>query len=302
MRAILVFGGTGFFGSNLVKYLLSKNLKVIIFKHKNLGYLSGIVSNNLIIIDSYDKKLRQVYNIDVIYHFASKIFSPKATYEDFYRTNVTLTKKIIDFGKYLKIRQFIFISTNSVFSKNNLTGVLDENTCPTPKNYYGLTKYIAEKLIEIEFEKTTIKTCIIRFPSIFGVNSGNSIVDIFIKLANKNKLIEVYSSGEKLRNLIHVSSAVQILYLVYKKKAKLSKHEVFMAGSKKELKISHIANLIVRLTNSKSKILAVKKSPPSNFDVRINTTKVKKLLGYKPLSVYYELKKYIAELEKQKNL
>ena len=298
-KAILVFGGSGFLGSNLVKFLLSKNLTVIVYKHKSLGYLSTTVSDNLIFIDSYDKNLLQLYEIDTIYHFASKVFSTTATYEDFYQTNVSLTKRIIDFVKHLEITQFIYMSTCSVFSKKNSTGIFDENTCPTPKSYYALTKYIAERLVEIELEKTNIKTCIVRFPSIFGPNSGGGIVKTFYTLAEDNQPIEVYSNGQRLRNLLHVNSAVEMLYLLYKNKEKLAKYEIFMAGSENSLKLLEIGKLLVNLIDSNSEVVPVDKFPPSDFDVKIDTSKAKKILGFKSLSIEDGLKRYVKDIDNE---
>lgn len=299
MKAVLVFGGTGFLGSNLVKYLLAQNLKVIVYKHNSLGYLSSIVNDKLIFIDSFDEKLSQLYNIDTIYHLASKVFSKEPTYENFYQTNVDLTIKILDFTKCLGISQFIYISTGSIFSKKINNSIFDESTCPNPKNYYGLTKYIAERLVEIELEKTNIKTSIVRFPSIFGINSGGGIVETFYTSAKESKPIEVYSNGQRLRNLIYVDSAVEILYLLYKNRENLGQNEIFMAGSEDSLKLLEIAKLIANLTDSRSKIIPVDKFPPSDFDVKIDTSKAKNLLGFKPLSIEDGLKRYVEDMNNE---
>ena len=62
INAILIFGGTGFLGSNFVKYLLRQNIKVLVYKNKSLGYLANIKSDNLNIIDTYDKSIRDIYS------------------------------------------------------------------------------------------------------------------------------------------------------------------------------------------------------------------------------------------------
>tara|TARA_E500000178_G_scaffold315624_1_gene334700 strand:- start:448 stop:1344 length:897 start_codon:yes stop_codon:yes gene_type:complete len=298
MKAILIFGGTGFLGNNLVKFLLKKNLKIIVYKHKNMGVFLNKHFNNLIYINSLNKKILKKYEIQTIFHLATKTFNLSEKFEDFYKTNILLTKNIIELAKYLKINQFIYISTGSVFSKKTHSGIFDESSIPTPNSYYGLFKYMTEKLIEIELKKTQIKNCIIRFPSIFGINNNVGIVNEFYNLAKHNKPIKVFNNGQKLRNLIHVSSAVEILYLIYKKKSKLSKHEIFMAGSKEELKLLDIVRLLIRFTKSRSKVILIKKSSPSDFDVKISNLKAKKLLGFKPLSIKAGLKKYIKEYEK----
>lgn len=299
MKAVLVFGGTGFLGSNFVKYLLAQNLNVIVYKHKNLRCLSNVINDNLVIIDSFDEKLSSAYQVETIFHLASKQTSGNHTYNEFYKGNVELTKRIIDFGKKLSTKQFVYVSTTTVFSQDDNSFFLSESICPNPKNYYGLTKYIAERLVEIELEKTNIKTSIVRFPSIFGINSGGGIVETFYTSAKESKPIEVYSNGQRFRNLIYVDSAVEILYLLYKNRENLGQNEIFMAGSEDSLKLLEIAKLIANLTDSKSKIIPVDKFPPSDFDVKIDTSKAKNLLGFKPLSIEDGLKRYVEDMNNE---
>jgi len=299
MKTVLVFGGTGFLGHVLVQYLLSKNLKVIVYKHKSYGYLSETKDDNLIFIDSFDSEVLLNNVVDVVYHLASRQTLGNPTYIEFYQNNVELTKRIIDLIKNLNITHFIYVSTTTVFSKKDNDNILNEKTCPNPKNHYGLTKYIAEKLVEMELEKTNVKTSIIRFPSIFGVNSGGGIVETFYTLAKENKPIEVFSNGQRLRNLIYVNSAVEILYLVYKNRENLAQNEIFMAGSEDSLTLVEIAKLVIDFIKSSSVVILVDKFTPSDFDVIIDTTKAQKMLSFKPLKIEDGLRKYIKDMENE---
>lgn len=293
MKAVLVFGGSGFVGSGLVKYLISKNLKVIVYIHNNLGFLEGFEDTNLKYIRNFDELFFEKIQIDTIYHAGSKQPSGVQTYEEFYKSNVELTLEVIDLAKKLGIKQFIYLSTGSIFSKSE--EIFNENTAPNPSTYYGLTKYVSEKLLHIEFDKLDIQVSIIRFPSIFGKNESGGIVKLFYDKAKKSEDIELYSRGEKYRNLIYVDSVLDILYKVFENMKKLSKYEIFMAGSSNSLKLFEVANGIIKLTNSSSKIVLVDKVSPSDFDVIIDTTKAQKLLGFKPLSIEEGLKKYVED-------
>ncbi|NLD06707.1 MAG: NAD-dependent epimerase/dehydratase family protein, partial [Lactobacillus sp.] len=115
--SILVIGGSGFVGSSLVSYLLSKHLKVIVYIHKNLGFLDGVKHKNLKYIKDLNNLIVDDIKISTIYHAASKLHSGVHTYEEFYKSNVELTLNIIDFAKRLGVKQFIHLSTGSVFSK-----------------------------------------------------------------------------------------------------------------------------------------------------------------------------------------
>lgn len=298
--AILVVGGSGFVGSSLVNYLLSKNLKVFVYIHNSFGFLEGIEHNNLKYIKNFNELFFEKVEINTIYHAGSKQPSGIQTYEEFYKSNVELTLKIIDLAKKLNVKQFIYLSTTSVFSKLEENTIFNEDITPNPSNYYGLTKYISEKLLSIEFEKTDIQVSIIRFPSIFGINSRGGIVEVLYTHSKNNREIELYSRGERYRNLIYIDSVVDILYKAYENVQKLSKYEIFMAGSSNSLTLVDVAKEIIKLTNSNSKIVLVDKFPPSDFDVIIDTTKAQKLLNFKPLKIEDGLKKYIEDMKNEK--
>ncbi|MGJ0365528.1 NAD-dependent epimerase/dehydratase family protein [Aliarcobacter cryaerophilus] len=297
---ILIIGGSGFVGSSLVNYLLSKNLKVFVYIHNSFGFLEGIEHNNLKYIKNFNELFFEKVEINTIYHAGSKLPSGVKTYEEFYKSNVELTLKIIDLAKKLNVKQFIYLSTGSIFSKLEKNTIFNEDITPNPSNYYGLTKYISEKLLSIEFEKTDIQVSIIRFPSIFGKNDSEGIVKLFHNKSINNENIELYSRGERYRNLIYIDSVVDILYKAYENVQKLSKYEIFMAGSSNSLKLIDVAKEIIKLTNSNSKIVLVDKFPPSDFDVIIDTTKVQKLLNFKPLKIEDGLKKYIEDMKNEK--
>lgn len=300
MNNILVVGGSGFVGSGLVKHLLSKNLKVFVYIHNSFGFLEGLENTNLKYIKDFEELFLENIKISTIYHCASKLPSSIQTYEEFYKSNVELTLKIIDIAKKLNAKQFIYLSTGSVFSKPEENIVFNEHITPNPTSYYGLTKYISEKLLFIEFAKTDIQVSIVRFPSIFGKNDSEGIVKLFFHSTKNNEDIELYSKGERYRNLIYLDSVVDILYKVYENIDKLSEYEIFMAGSSDSLKLIEIANKIKELTNSTSSIVLVDKFPPSDFDVVIDTKKAQKLLGFKPLSIEDGLKKYIEVMKNEK--
>ena len=289
MKTILVFGATGFLGSNLVKYLLAKKIKVIIYKHKSLRLLSNVNNKNLIIFKKLNYKLIKDYKVDTIFHLASKQTKGNPTFNEFYKVNVGITKKIIELSKKIKLKQFIYVSSSAVYSNDKKN--------PNPKNYYALTKYIAEKLVEIELSQTDIKTTIVRFPSIFGKHSNGGIVETFYKLAKENRQIKVYNNGKTTRNLIHVSSAVEMLYYIFINRLKLSKNEIFLAGSKDSLKLLTIVKLIVQHTKSKSKIILENKILTSDFDVKIDSSKAKKMVGFVPMSIEKGLIKYLKDHE-----
>jgi UDP-glucose 4-epimerase len=298
MNAILVTGATGFLGSSLVKRLLLDRFKVIALYRGRHGFLSGVNDSNLVFINSFDVSKLSTLNIKTIYHLASSIPSnDHSSYGYHYDSNVELTKKVINIAKKINIRQFVFASTGSVFFKSD-NNIFSENTCVNPQTNYGLTKYIAEKNIQMELRSSGVQISIIRFPSIFGLNNSCGIIKAFYKLAARNDDIYVYDNGEKFRSLIYIDDAIDILFRVYANINSLNKFEIFMAGSNNYLKVGYIAETLVDQLNSKSKVYKINEHLDSSFDGIVDISKAKKKLDFNPSSIESGVKKYISAMKK----
>ena len=88
-----------------------------------------------------------------------------------------------------------------------------------------------------------------------------------------------------------------MLYYACINRSKLPKNEIFSVGSKDSLKLLTIAKLIVQYTKSKSKIIPVHKVLTSDFDVKVDSSKAKKIVGFIPLSIKNGLKNYLKNYE-----
>ena len=302
-QKVLITGATGFLGSSLVELLLSKGLSVIAIGRKDRGYLKNWVLSHsnftFIKLDllSVDKLLQyDGKGVTAIFHLASLQPSKRKTYEDFYLNNVVISSNLIQFAKKYKINQIIYSSTTAVFS-NKKNETICESLGVNPISYYGLTKYIAEKIIEIECAASKIKSTIIRFPSLYGIDHLGGIVHTLTMAALENKDIELYGEGKKFRNIVYVNNAVGILYNSFVKVTFLEDHELFILGSKDSLSLFEIAELIINITESKSKLIPIKKYNQNDFDIIIDNSKVVNKLYFKPITIEEGLRKYIKDLK-----
>jgi len=287
MKKILVTGSTGFIGNELATVLFKKfpNYEIIIFGRKVKKWNSDYVKQKLKFFDFNKSKFNKYNNFDYIIHCAALLDNKgKYDWNQYYKNNVLLLEKIIH---YINFKRLVFISTGSIFSSNTLN--------PNPNNYYGLSKFLSEKLLEIFSVNKKKQIVIIRFPIIIGKNSSSSLVDYFSSYIIKNKTIEIYGSGKYKRNIMHVDEAVQIIIKLCFKKNYKSNYEIFNAGSSNSMSIIDIANLTKKTLNSKSKISKVRKVRRANYDSIININKLKNAIDYKPLTTKKSIIKFLKD-------
>ena len=267
MKNIIVTGGSGFIGSNLVNALLEKKFKIIILdkkkpKIKNIRFVYSDLSN----LNSLKKVTK---NADYIYHLAgvsdiNKVkFMPIKTVKD----NVLITTNLLEAAKINKIKRFIFAS--SIYTHGS------------KGNLYTTTKLSAENIIKDYNKLFKIKYTILRYATVYGTNNrGADVISLFTKRAKKNQNIFVHNNGKQTRDFIHAkdlaSCSVKILNKNYV-------NQTLTIGNQKKVKIIYLANLIKKLTNSKSKIIIDKKRKRfDDFDLNgIKSIQKKLYLKYK---------------------
>ncbi|MCK4666977.1 polysaccharide biosynthesis protein [Candidatus Dependentiae bacterium] len=207
-KQILITGGTGSIGSEIVRQLLKYKPKTIriysrdeykqymmrqeMKKYRNLRYLIGDVRDK-------ERLMMAMENIDIVYHTAAIKHVPIAEYNPFetVKTNVIGTQNVVDCALAQGVKLFIGISTDKAAE---------------PVNVMGATKLLGEKIItSAMFYKGSKKTIFssVRFGNVLG--SRGSVIPLFINQIKKGGPVTV-TDPEMTRFFITIPNAVQLIF------------------------------------------------------------------------------------------
>ena len=280
---IIVTGGSGFIGSNVVKYL-SKNHEVKIFDFKkpnNLDneFIQGDITNSKHVINS-------IKDCDVVIHLAATLgvvnteTSPVLTLD----TNLGGTINVLEACKINKIKKIIFSSSSEVYGEP-LKIPMDENDKPIPMTTYGIAKFAAEEYIKAYSKSFGLQYTMFRLFNVYGDQQATDwVLPEFVSKAISNKDIVVHGDGLQTRSFCYVTDISNAFSLTLDK----ANGQLINIGNNHEpITIKDLANKIIELSNSKSsvKFIPFEESKRNRSEILIrvpNIEKAKKLLNYEP--------------------
>lgn len=303
-KTFLVTGGAGFLGSWFCDVLDAFGANVICVDNlisgssKNISHLLQ-KKNFKFVKHDVTKKIELDGMVDYIVHMASIASTP--LYQKYpietLDANIFGTLNMLELAKQKKVKGFLLTSTSEIY------GNPPDNMIPTPETFpghvasmgprsmYDEGKRAAEAYAYNYFKQFGLPIRVARIFNVYGprldVEStsqyGRAIVK-FLAQSIKNETVTVYGDGKQTRSFCYVSDEIEGLF-----KLLLTPDidgEVFNIGNKDEISILDLANLIVKITNSKSEIVI--NSPP-NFNLKDDprrrcpdTTKARKLLNFSP--------------------
>ena len=274
---VLVLGGCGYTGSELVKFLLKKDIKVEVIdtqwfgrnliKHKNLKVTKMKISE----IEKY--KFRNVTSIIHLANIANDPgveLNPNLSWE----VNVLDSYKIVNKAIKENVKQIIYASSGSVYGIKKEKKVT-EDLSNEPISTYNKTKMIAERVFLSYSNK--IKIHCIRPATVCGYSSRIRLdvsVNNLTYQALKNREILVFG-GKQIRPNIHINDLINVYYFFLSKRDRI-RSDVFNAGFE-NISILKLAKMIKSKIPSKIKIQ--KSNDPRSY--RQSSEKLLKL-GYKP--------------------
>ena len=285
---ILVTGADGFVASHLCEYLLNKNAKVTALIKRNSG---GIFKNINEIKDKVSIKWGDTQDLslvmeatkkqDIVYHLAAQshvghsIYNPYETVVN----DVISTLNILEAGRKNDIKKIIHAGSSEIYGDPKYVPI-DEKHPLQPRSPYAAAKGAAENLLESYYHTYGLPVIESRFFNIYGPNQGlDQAIPKFILQCLNNEKITIYGDGTQTRDYTFVDDAVHAYGLLGMKKGLEGK--VINFGTGKEITIKDLAQLIIKLTKSKSKLHFSKKLRTGETPkLMCNPKLAKKLLGW----------------------
>ena len=283
MKNILITGGGGYIGTNLVNKLLKLNYKVVALDTFWFGnYLKKNKNLKIIKKDIRKLKLKDLKNIDSIIHLASIANDPAAELDAklTWEVNVLATYNLIDLAVKKKINKFIFASSGSVYGIKKEKKVV-ENLSLEPISEYNKSKMIAERLL-LSYKKK-IDLTILRPATVCGYSPSMRLdvaVNALTFSALKKNKIKVFG-GKQIRPNLNMDDMIDAYIFFIKRKFKKDrkiKDTIFNIGFE-NLSILNIAKRVNRCLLEKYKIDIFKSNDLRSY--RQDSSRILSI-GFKP--------------------
>lgn len=293
---ILITGAAGFIGSTLSAKLLNNGYFVMGIDNFNSIYdpqlkrknIANLLAANHFKLFENDINEREVVNRifekekpDAVVHIAG-VTGMKNSFDNpsyFFLNNTSGTESILEACRKNNCRQFILISTSTLYG-NATIPVDEDSSLPFPSNPYALTKYLAEETTRAYARWYGIKSTILRLFTVYGPKQRPThAIATFTRKMIANEPITIYGNGTSIRDHVYVDDVVQAILLALKNPFDFN---IFNIASGSVYSINKIVQQISKVLRIEP---IIEKIPHPDFiptATRANINKASELLGYVP--------------------
>ena len=303
MKKIIVTGGSGFIGSNLINYLIKKryfviNLDKLTYSSNSYNDKSRNAKNyKFIKIDIINKKriieIIKKYKPDAIFNLAAETHVDRSIDgpSNFIHTNINGTFSLLESLRFLKKKninpKLIHISTDEVYGDIKKGFRSDENHKYEPSSPYSASKASADHLVKSYIRTYGIKAVISNCCNNYGpYQFPEKLIPKMITNIFNNKELPIYAKGKNSREWIHVIDHCEALFRLY---LKGKNGESYNVGSGLNLRNIDLVKKIIKICKSmrikiknKTKITFVKDRPGHDFRYALDNKKIFNQLKWKP--------------------
>ncbi|MGE4287528.1 MAG: NAD-dependent epimerase/dehydratase family protein [Salinivirgaceae bacterium] len=304
MSKILVTGGSGFIGSALAEKLIRNHDNYVVVVDNlstgDKGKLPQLPTTNWRFIKCDVNDYTEIapimtsYMFDYVFHFAA-VVGVQRTQENpvMVLKDIEGIKNVLSLSKNTTVKRIFFSSSSEIYGD---PVEVPQNVYTTPLNSrlpYAIVKNVGEAFMRSYKQEFDLDYTIFRFFNTYGPKqSKDFVISRFLLAAMHDQDITIYGDGTQTRTFCFIDDNIDAcLAALYENKVV---NDVINIGGNREIAIKELAQIVIRLTGSKSKIIHVdplkdgdmKRRQPDNSDM-------KKLLGRELLSVEQGIKKIL---------
>lgn len=304
-KNILVTGGAGMIGSNLVSQLLKRGHNVTVIDNLWRGSQQNLIDTckenydkiNFILADlSIMGDWYQYFNnVDIVYHLADIVAGIGYVFSNegyLFRKNLQINSNVSQVVATTNVKRYIYVGTACSFPKElqNDTNVIplveDQQFPASPESAYGWSKLMGELDANYLSQDHGIDSVILSLHNVYGYpcdfNTKKSQVIpslVYRAITAENNKINVWGNGQQGRAFVHVRDVVDALLLSLERGHNVGTIQI---GPSKCTQIREIAERIVKIVNPKIRIEYDLAKPTGDIGRSANFTKAKNVLGWEP--------------------
>jgi nucleoside-diphosphate-sugar epimerase len=276
---VLVTGGTGFIGTELVEQLHKKGYEITILDRKDkpigLDHVKYIQGD----LDNPAKCVFACAGQDYVIHLAAKARIPESFInpDEYFDSNVTGTRNILTAASAVGIRKFVFAGSSSVYGNN--TAPNKPTHKPDPLNYYAMSKLFGEHLCRQYKIMFNLNYNILRFFTVYSENQPTSLLfGKFAQMVKDGQPVTIHGDGEFKRDYIHVSDVAKACIASMESKVK---NDTFNVGTGNNISVNAVVEI---LRKHAPKFTAVNVDKPRGYapETLADIGKTKNLLNWSP--------------------
>src|SRR5580765_1406464 len=219
MAKVLVTGGAGFIGSNLVRGLLERGDDVRVLDNFSTGRRENLSGLDIEVVEgelrSYERVHNAIRGTDVVFHLGALGSVPRSVQDPLTSSavNVEGTLNVLLAARDEGVRRVVFSSSSSIYGSAQETPT-PETSAPDPISPYGVAKLAAERYC-ISFSRVyhSFETVVLRYFNVFGprqdpTSQYAAVVPLFITAIAAGQPVTIFDDGEQSRDFTYVDNVV----------------------------------------------------------------------------------------------
>jgi UDP-glucose 4-epimerase len=251
---VAVTGGAGFIGSKLVRRLTELGYEVVVVDDLSKGSLDGIkdlIDSGFVTLNRHDIRvldgLREMLKgCDALFHLAAVSTVPEAEADisKAFTVNVVGTANLMKVSTEMGLARIIFASSAAVYGDQSKA--VTESDQASPTNVYGMTKLLAERLVESYSRPSGISAVVLRIFNVYGGGWGMGVVDSFLNSCINNKPLRIYGDGRYVRDFIHLDDVVEAFLRALEFTGRGRGFERFNIATGRPITVLELANMMLK--------------------------------------------------------
>ena len=302
MKKILITGGSGFIGTNLVNYLIQKNYNITnidklsyastpeIFRKnkKNYSFYNFNINNKKKLDKILLKKFNTIIHLAAESHVDRSIDNPKKFFKENTISTLNLYNSILELTKKNKIPNpnIIHVSTDEVYGSIK-KGSFKENSKLSPSSPYSASKAACDHIAESFLKTYALKICVLRLTNNYGpFQFPEKFIPTIISNVLKNKKIPLYGKGQNEREWIFVDDSCKAIEKVINK---FINDKIYNIGSGIRLKNYKVIKKVLnkfKISDFNNHVVNVKDRPGHDLRYALNSKLFFKTYKWKPQNTF----------------